>query len=87
VDVARNGFKTVLGGRPIRDIARDVVRIARDGLQRRAVAGNHDPDERGYLTTLQQLAEAGRTPAEELLDAYETRWNRSVDPLFAEYAY
>ena len=87
VDVARNGFKTELGGRSIGNIARDAVRIARDGLQRRAVAGNHDSDERGYLTTLQQIAETGRTPAEELLDAYETRWNRSVDPLFEEYAY
>ena len=87
VDVARNGFQTELGGRSIRDIARDAVRIARDGLQRRAVAGNHDPDERGYLTTLQQHAETGRTPAEDLLDAYATRWEGNVDPLFEEYAY
>jgi len=56
-------------------------------LQRRAVAGNHDPDERGYLTTLQQHVETGRTPAEDLLDAYATRWEGNVDPLFEEYAY
>ena len=71
----------------IQDIACDVVRIARDGLERRAVAGNHDPDERGYLTTLQQQAESGLTPAEDLLDAYSTRWNENVDLLFDEYAY
>jgi len=86
-EVARNGFRTELGGRTIQDIARDVVRIARDGLERRAVSGNHDPDERGYLTTLQQHAESGRTPAEDLLDAYTARWNENVDPLFDEYAY
>ncbi len=87
VDVARNGFKTKLGGRPISEIARDVVRIASGGLERRAVAGNHDPDERGYLTTLQQIVDAGRTPAEELLEAYEARWHGNIDPLFEEYAY
>ena len=87
VDVAKNGFKTTLGGRSILDIAADAVRIAQGGLQRRAVAGNHDADERGYLTTLEQLVKAGRTPAEELLDAYATRWDGNVDPLFEEYAY
>ena len=87
VDVAKNGFKTTLGGRAIGDIARDVVRIARDGLERRAVAGNHDPDERSYLTVLQQAVDAGRTPAEELLEAFETRWHGNIDPLFEEYAY
>ncbi len=86
-DVARNGFKTKLGGRSILDLAADAVRIAQGGLQRRAVAGNHDADERGYLTTLEQLVKAGRTPAEELLDAYATRWDGNVDPLFEEYAY
>jgi glutamate--cysteine ligase len=86
-EVARLGLQTRLGGRSVQEIARDVVRIAREGLARRAVAGMHDPDERGYLTTLQEIAEAGRTPAEELLDAYATRWNGNVDPLFAEYAY
>lgn len=86
-EVARIGFQTELGGRTIHEITRDVVRIARDGLKRRAVAGNHDPDERGYLTTLQQLAESGRTPAEDLLDAYTARWKKNIDPLFDEYAY
>jgi glutamate--cysteine ligase len=87
VDVARNGFKTTLGGRTVGEIARDVVSIASDGLERRSVAGNHDPDERSYLTTLKQHVETGRTPAEELLEAFETRWHGNIDPLFEEYAY
>jgi len=87
VDVAKNGFKTELGGRTIGDIARDAVRIASDGLARRAVAGHHDPDERGYLAALQEVVDAGRTPAEELLEAFETRWQGNIDPLFKEYAY
>jgi gamma-glutamylcysteine synthetase len=28
-----------------------------------------------------------RTPAESLLWQYETRWGRSVEPIFEEYAY
>ena len=87
VDVAKNGFKTELGGRTIGDIARDVVRISSDGLARRAVAGHYDPDERGYLAALQNVIDAGRTPAEELLEAFETSWQGNIDPLFQEYAY
>ena len=33
------------------------------------------------------FVEAGRTPAEDLLDAYYGRWNGSVEPVFDEYVY
>ena len=34
-----------------------------------------------------QIAESGLTPAEELVAAYEGRWNGSICPVFQEYAY
>jgi glutamate--cysteine ligase len=86
-DVPRLGLKAEIGGRTLREVAADVTAIAAGGLQRRAMSGIHDPDERSYLTYLREIVETGRTPADELLEAYETRWNRSVDPLFEEYAY
>ena len=40
-----------------------------------------------FLNPLRTIAESGVSPAEELLQAFETRWDRNVDPAFEEYAY
>ena len=80
-------LKTQVGARTMREVAIDALDICMGGLQRRAIAGNQDPDERSYVTNLRRQAETGRTPAEDMLDAYETRWGKSVDPAFTEYAY
>jgi glutamate--cysteine ligase len=44
-------------------------------------------DESGFLATLDEVADTGRTQAEILLEAYHGRWQGSVDPAYAEYAY
>ena len=85
--VPRDALGARVGSRSVREVARDMVEIAAGGLQRRAVAGNLDADERSYLTYLRQIAESGRTAADDMLEAYETRWGRSVEPVFEEYAY
>jgi glutamate--cysteine ligase len=63
------------------------VAIARDGLRRRAIAGNGAADEAPYLGPIEETLALGRTPAENLLWQYETRWGRSVEPVFEEWAY
>ena len=73
--------------RTVLDIAKEVVAIAREGLRRRAVSGNGSPDETAYLGPLEETLALGRTPAENLIWQYETRWGRSVEPIFEEYAY
>lgn len=85
--VPRDALSARVGRRSVREVARDMVEIAAGGLQRRAVAGNLDADERSYLTYLRQIVESGRTAADDMLEAYETRWGRSVEPVFEEYAY
>ena len=86
-DVAREALRATIGARTVREVARDAVEIAAGGLRRRAVAGNLDADERSYITYLRQIADSGRTAADDMLEAYEGRWNRSVMPIFEEYAY
>ena len=61
--------------------------LAREGLRRRAVAGNGSPDEAAYLGPLEETLALGRTPAENLIWQYETRWGRSVEPIFEEHVY
>jgi glutamate--cysteine ligase len=85
--VPTHGLKTPFRGGTLRDIAVGVVEIARDGLRRR---GKHDgggQDESHFLETLAEIAASGRTPAEDLLQRYETKWQRRIEPVFKEEAY
>ena len=86
-DVPRQGFDARVGTMTVRDIARETVKIARDGLKARNVRNSTGENESVFLNVLDEIVTSGKTPADELLAAYETKWNRSVDPAFTEYAY
>jgi glutamate--cysteine ligase len=71
----------------LNDLAREALKIAHAGLQRRAKADCCGVDESGFLEPLLEIAEAGQTPAERKLELFRTEWNGSVDPVFREFAY
>lgn len=85
--VPRTALKTPFRGATLRELAVEAVAISREGLRRRARRGKCDADETGFLDELLAIAASGRTPAEELLEAYDGRWAGRVEPLFKEYAY
>lgn len=86
-DVTRLGLKAEVGGRPVRDVARDLVAIAREGLKRRQRLSGGLVDETGYLAELEQIAADGITPAERLLERFHGPWAGDVRRVFAEFAY
>ncbi|MBL6946864.1 MAG: glutamate--cysteine ligase, partial [Rhodospirillales bacterium] len=86
-DVPRLALNTPLRKGTLGNIALDALDIARDGLKRRAVLDGSGMNEASFLNPLFRIAETGITPAEELLSAYERRWQGSVDPIFEEFAY
>ena len=86
-DVPRMGLDTPHRSRTIRDIALEVLDIAREGLHRRARRDRAGEDETHFLDTLFSIAGSGRTPAAELLEDYQTRWNGDLDRIYDEYAY
>ncbi len=86
-EVPKTALSTVFRNQTVQDIAMDALCIAHAGLQRRARRDSVGLDETHFLRPLFQIAESGITPAEELLRAYERRWQGSVDPVFQEYAY
>jgi glutamate--cysteine ligase len=86
-DVPRRGLDTPHRSRTLRDIALEMLEIARDGLHRRGRRDACGEDETHYLDTLFSIAGAGRTPAEELVDDYNTRWGGRIDPVYTEQAY
>lgn len=85
--VPRLGLATPVcgcGGRSLGAVAAEALAIARAGLQARARRDESGRDETQYLQPLEAIVAAGRSRAEELLADYEARWQRSVEPAFAE---
>ncbi|MGE5268533.1 MAG: glutamate--cysteine ligase [Thiohalocapsa sp.] len=86
-DVPRLGLDTPHRSRTLRDIALEMLEIAREGLHRRARRDACGEDETHYLDTLFSIAGSGRTPAEELVDDYNTRWGGDIARVYEDYSY
>jgi glutamate--cysteine ligase len=89
--VPKQGLATPLpaaaGGGTMRDLAKRVLDIAREGLRNRASLDSFGENEVHFLNALITIVESGRTPAEDLLDKFNGPWGGQVDPVFREYAY
>ena len=81
-DVPRLGFAARIRGRALKDLARDVLAISRAGLAARAMKDGAGNDESRYLDLLEARVTSGRSAADDLIAAFEGRWNRSVEPVF-----
>jgi glutamate--cysteine ligase len=86
-DVPRLGFRATIRGRDLLTIVRETLTLVRAGLARRRKFDPYGADETRYLKPLEELADLGETPAEELLRKFYGEWGGSVDPVFQEYAY
>ena len=86
-DVPRLALATPLRTRTLRDLAIEVLDMAREGLRRRTRRSACGEDETHFLDPLFAIAASGHTPAEELLDDFRTRWRGEIDPVFTDYAY
>ncbi len=69
----------------VRDLARDVLAVARDGLRARAKREGLS-DESIYLAPLDAIASGGPTQAEYWLSRYQTAWQGNVGRIFDEAA-
>jgi glutamate--cysteine ligase len=65
----------------------ELIELATIGLGARNRLNSAGENETGFLSTLQNVAESGVTPAERKLGLYHGEWQESVDPLFSECAY
>ena len=86
-DAPRLALNAVVAGRPARDVARDMVAIAREGLKRRNHLSGGMVDESNYLGELEDIADTGVTAAERLLELYHGPWKGQVSPVFEAFAY
>jgi glutamate--cysteine ligase len=83
----RTGLATRFLGRPLSDLARQVVEIAHAGLRARKRLDAQGRDETVYLAPLDRAVASGLSPADELLAKWSGERDRSFSALFREYAY
>ncbi|QBQ48941.1 glutamate--cysteine ligase [Brevundimonas naejangsanensis] len=86
-DVTRLGLKAEVGGRSVRDVAVDMVNIAKQGLKNRARFSGGMVDERGYITELEDIADSGVTSADRLLELYNGEWAGDISRVYRDCAY
>jgi glutamate--cysteine ligase len=81
------GLRAPIHGRATREVALDVLAIARQGLKSRAMLSASGDDESGFLAELDEIAHTGITPAERLLERYRTEWGGNIDRVYEACAY
>jgi glutamate--cysteine ligase len=86
-DVPRLALNAEVAGRTVRDVARDMVAIAAQGLHARGRLSGGLVDEAGYLGELEDIAETGVTAAERLLALYNGPWQGDASQAFEAFAY
>lgn len=84
--VPTQGLEVGMGRGTLRDLARDAVEIAADGLRARARIDESGDDERVYLVPLEDIANGAPTQAEHWLGRYYGAWQGDVTRIFEEAA-
>ncbi|MEM9532492.1 MAG: glutamate--cysteine ligase [Pseudomonadota bacterium] len=86
-DVPRLGLQAQIQGRPLQELAKEILKIATAGLHARAAHNAAGDDETGFLTPLREIVESGVTPAQRKLDLFHSHWEGDIRHLFEECAY
>jgi len=75
------------GGGTLRDIAGEVLGIARSGLTARARLNSSGDNETGFLDPLNEIVTTGKVPAERLLDKFHGEWGGDITRIYAEKSF
>jgi glutamate--cysteine ligase len=85
--VPRQALRATIAGRTVRDVARDVLAIARQGLEARHCLSDHDRSESHFLEALDEIVASGHTHAEDLLALYRGDWQGDITRVFRDFAF
>ena len=83
-EVPRLGLDVRFGAGTLRDLARDVLAIATDGLRARGSRRDDGADETVYLAPLLPIVAGGPNQAQHWLERYATVWQGNAGRIFAE---
>ena len=83
--VPKRGLDAPLpGGGILRDIAGEVLKIARAGLTARSRLNANGDNESHYLAPLDEVVASGKVPAQRLLDKFHGPWGGDITRVYEE---
>ncbi|MGN6496938.1 MAG: glutamate--cysteine ligase [Tsuneonella sp.] len=80
--VPRLALDAPIPGGTLKDIAPEVLAIARAGLKARNKLSTSGDNESGFLETLDEIVASGKVPAQRLLDMYHGEWKGDVTRVY-----
>jgi glutamate--cysteine ligase len=80
-EVPVHGLNAKFMGRSLRDVAKEVLEIARKGLNLR------DNSESHFLDVLDEEVHSGHTQSDKLLEQYNGAWDRDISKVYLASAY
>lgn len=86
-DVAKHGFQAPFRSGTVQDLALRALDIAQAGLSARRALDKAGNDETGFLQVLHDRANAGKSPADQLLEDYAGDWAGDIDRIWTACAY
>lgn len=84
-DVALRGMRAQIRDRPVRELATELLRLARRGLTNRVNQGVEHPSVLTYLEPLEEVAATSTTFAERCMRRWETEFSRYPDKYVQAY--
>lgn len=83
-EAPKSGLKLDFRGRPLCAVAHEAVRLAQQGLRRRAKRLHGGADETRYLDGLFMVTESGNSYADELMMRLQHQWEGDINQVFKD---
>ncbi len=77
------GLETPFRGGTLLDMARDILPMAKQGLENRRYTDGTGNDERLFLDYLERIVADGKSNAQRLLDSYHNEWGGDINKAYA----
>ena len=89
VAASQNGLNASVDGIELLALSKEVVALAHQGLESRARKGASGllANETHFLNALHDTLASGKSPADELIELYNTEWQQDVSPIFDAMSY
>ena len=86
--VPREGLCTVMpDGLTMQDLGKQVLDIARSGLNARGQVNSMGDNESGFLNPLQDIVDSGMSPAHQLLEKFNGEWKGDLGRVYDELSF
>jgi len=83
----RHGLRAGWRDHSMTELAREVLAISREGLNKRRMLNGYGENEGHFLDELDEIVASGRTRADALIERFNGEWDGSIEPVFTEAAY